>query len=218
MQLGVGHALERRQQPAVVLQGRGQEGQVRGHQAGAPSHTPSLRAVRGSWVKSMRDAVRNKERWKRRRAPTQDPSTNPPACSGVQIKAISYGTAAWCASPMRTCSMRAMPHYAHMRAHRRRAAQLRLSHVTLARSLREREQYYHSHCTVWRSHVGVRIASLRGGTSRGGARGDGPVKDVLRWVRPRGGQGLEPARVRAGAALPHRAPTGPHPGPRHARS
>ena len=32
-------------------------------------------SVLGSWVKTMRGAVRNKERCKRRRTPTQDPST-----------------------------------------------------------------------------------------------------------------------------------------------
>ena len=32
--------------------------------------------VPGSWGNTMRDAVRNKERWKGRRAPTQDPSTD----------------------------------------------------------------------------------------------------------------------------------------------
>ena len=32
--------------------------------------------VLGSWGKTMRDAVRNKERWKTRRTPTQDPSTD----------------------------------------------------------------------------------------------------------------------------------------------
>ena len=36
-----------------------------------------VRAVStGILGKTMRDAVRNKERWKRRRAPTQDPSTD----------------------------------------------------------------------------------------------------------------------------------------------
>ena len=33
-------------------------------------------SVLGSWGKAMRDAVGNKERWERRRTPTQDPSTN----------------------------------------------------------------------------------------------------------------------------------------------
>ena len=32
--------------------------------------------VLGSWGNTMRGAVRNKERWKARPAPTQDPSTN----------------------------------------------------------------------------------------------------------------------------------------------
>ena len=41
-------------------------------------HLPSsaqLGSVLGSWGKTMRDAVKNKESWKRRRTPTQDPST-----------------------------------------------------------------------------------------------------------------------------------------------
>ena len=32
--------------------------------------------VLGVWGKTMRDAVRSKERWKSRRTPTQDPSAN----------------------------------------------------------------------------------------------------------------------------------------------
>ena len=39
-------------------------------------HTPTRDLVLGSWVNTMRDAVMNKERWKRRRTPTQDPSTD----------------------------------------------------------------------------------------------------------------------------------------------
>ena len=42
---------------------------------GGPSRAKSA-SVLGSWGKAMRDAVRNTERWKRRRTPTQDPSTN----------------------------------------------------------------------------------------------------------------------------------------------
>ena len=34
------------------------------------------RSVPGPWGKTMRDAGRNKERWKRRRTPTPDPSTD----------------------------------------------------------------------------------------------------------------------------------------------
>ena len=43
----------------------------------AHAHRPAeqLGSVLGSWGKPMRDAVRNKERWERRRTPTQDPST-----------------------------------------------------------------------------------------------------------------------------------------------
>ena len=37
---------------------------------------PVARPVLGYWGNTMRDAVRNMERWKRRRAPTQDPSTD----------------------------------------------------------------------------------------------------------------------------------------------
>ena len=44
--------------------------QMDGFFAGPPS------PVLGSWGKTMRDAVRNKERWERRRTPTQDPSTD----------------------------------------------------------------------------------------------------------------------------------------------
>ena len=43
------------------------------HPARRPPRPPS---VLGSWGNTMRDAVRNKERWKRCRTPTQDPSTN----------------------------------------------------------------------------------------------------------------------------------------------
>ena len=43
----------------------------------AKSWSPTnCRSVPGSWCKPMRDVVRNKEWWKRRRAPTQDPSTD----------------------------------------------------------------------------------------------------------------------------------------------
>ena len=38
--------------------------------------TRILGSVLGSWGNTMRDAVRNEERWKRRRTPTQDPSTD----------------------------------------------------------------------------------------------------------------------------------------------
>ena len=43
--------------------------------ASGPSGANSA-SVLGSWGKAMRDAVRNTEEWTRRRAPTQDPSTN----------------------------------------------------------------------------------------------------------------------------------------------
>ena len=39
------------------------------------SRTCADASVRGSWGNTMRGAVRNKERWKWRRTPTQDPST-----------------------------------------------------------------------------------------------------------------------------------------------
>ena len=42
--------------------------------AGPSSQIP--RSVLGSWGKTIRDAVRNKEWWKRRHTPTRDPSTN----------------------------------------------------------------------------------------------------------------------------------------------
>ena len=36
---------------------------------------PRMLLVLGSWGKTMRDAVRNKDRWEGRRTPAQDPST-----------------------------------------------------------------------------------------------------------------------------------------------
>ena len=44
----------------------------------SPKQTPSPFPVLGSWVRTMRDAVGNQERWERRRAPTQYPSTVQP--------------------------------------------------------------------------------------------------------------------------------------------
>ena len=49
------------------------------HDAAVAHVLPSsaqLGSVLGSWGKPIRDAVRSKERWKGRRAPTQDPSTD----------------------------------------------------------------------------------------------------------------------------------------------
>ena len=43
-------------------------------------------SVLGSWGKATRDAVRNKVRWKGRRAPTQDPSTDVPPCAPLAAR------------------------------------------------------------------------------------------------------------------------------------
>ena len=50
--------------------------------------------VRGSWGKPTRDAVRNTERWKGRRTPTQDPSAN--LTSKLLLLLLLDGAAACC--------------------------------------------------------------------------------------------------------------------------
>ena len=62
----VDHTLERE----TVSRGEGGAG------GGLEVRLPLFASVLGSWGKAMRDAVRNTERWKRRRAPTQYPSTS----------------------------------------------------------------------------------------------------------------------------------------------
>ena len=49
--------------------------------SGLPGSSGEGDHVLGSWGNTMRDAVRNKERWRRRRTPTQDPSTSLYLCS-----------------------------------------------------------------------------------------------------------------------------------------
>ena len=63
-------------------------------------------SVLGSWGKAMRGALMNKERWKGRRAPTQDPSTNMTAwrqfakrSGGCVTAGRLCGTAAVCSRP-----------------------------------------------------------------------------------------------------------------------
>ena len=49
---------------------------LRGRQQARAVCEGMVASVPGTWGKAMRGAVRNKERWKRRRAPAQDPSTD----------------------------------------------------------------------------------------------------------------------------------------------
>ena len=55
---------------------------------GAAAAAAGATLLLGSWGKSTRDAVRNKERWKRRRSPTQDPSTAAAAAAAARCSSI----------------------------------------------------------------------------------------------------------------------------------
>ena len=56
-----------------------------------------LPVVLGSWGNAMRDAARNKEMWKGRRTPTQDPSTdNAPQASTAAAAAAAAAAASVC--------------------------------------------------------------------------------------------------------------------------
>ena len=67
------------------------------------------RSVLGSWGKTMRDAVRNKERWKGRRTPTQHPSTNKRQALPARPWQPQRTFAPWCQCWRRSSSQRPGP-------------------------------------------------------------------------------------------------------------